>query len=322
VAAAPPAALLAGEVVVLRFPNAARDLDEKSARPSLNVLGGPARIVALTHGGDVLADTTLVPGASRVPGFAPPRGTERVAVAVTGDTNPEASGLSGWIASTALAYVGWATAIAAGAVVRVENARVTRTRHRRTTGWIRGAELVDGTSLVITRFVDPISVAVIALDDPGADAVRNLSLGLAGASRPARADGSPAPPRAVVRANRTFLIYDLEPVGKNPVTITVASDDGWHLAGVMGGTVAADAVAQWVTDRGIDTVVRPVLPGTGGSRTLQWIAPLIPPPRSKRAGKPRKAARRAKPKKAMERAKRKGAKKKIAPRKPRRSRRK
>jgi hypothetical protein len=220
-------------------------------------LGGPARVVALAHGGEVLADATVAPGTSRVPGFAPPLGTERVAVAIAGTTNADAPGLSGWIASTALAYVGWATAIAAGAVVRVEIARVTRTRHRRTAGWIRGAEFVDGTSLVITRFVDPVTTVVIALDDPGADGARNLSLGLAGATRVPQADGSPAPPRAVVRANRTFLIYDVVPDGKNAVTVTVASDAGWHLAGVLGGTASADVVASWATGRGLDAVGTP-----------------------------------------------------------------
>jgi hypothetical protein len=268
---------LPGEVAVLRFPNAARDLDAEVTRPRLNVIGGPTRIVALTHGGEVVADTIAMPGTARVPGFAPPLGTERVAVAVAGATNQDAPGLSGWIASTALAYIGWATAIAAGAVVRVENVSVTRTRHRRTAGWIRGAELVRGTSLVITRFVDLITVVVIALDDPGAEGSRNLSLGLAGASRAKQANGTSKPPRAVVRANRTFLIYEIVPDGKTAVTVTVGSESGWHLAGVLGGNVSADVVAGWVTDRGIDAVMRPVLPGTGGSRTLQWIGVQSPP---------------------------------------------
>jgi hypothetical protein len=273
----PDAALLAGEIAVLRLPNAARDLDTKTIRPRLNVLGGPARVVALAHGGEVLADATAVPGTSREPGFAPPPGTERIAVAIAGATNADAPGLSGWIASTALAYVGWATAIAAGAIVRVENASVTRTRHRRTAGWIRGAEFVDGTSLVITRFVDPVTTVVIALDDPNADGARNLSLGLAGATRVTQDDGSPAPPRAVVRANRTFLIYDVVPGGKSAVTVTVASDAGWHLAGVLGGMASADVVASWATGRGLDAMARPVLPGAGGSRTLQWITVQLPP---------------------------------------------
>ena len=273
----PDAALLAGEIAVLRMPNAARDLDTKTVRPRLNVLGGPARVVALAHGGEVLSDATVAPGTSRVPGFAPPPGTERVVVAIAGATNADAPGLSGWIASTALAYVGWATAVAAGAVVRVENATVTRTRHRRTAGWVRGAEFVDGTSLVITRFVDPVTTIAIALDDPNADGARNLSLGLAGATRVLQADGSSAPPRAVVRANRTFLIYDVVPDGKSAVTVTVASDTGWHLAGVLGGMASVDVVASLATGRGLDAMVRPVLPGVGGSRTLQWITVQLPP---------------------------------------------
>jgi hypothetical protein len=273
----PDASLLAGEIAVLRMPNAARDLDMKTARPRLNVLGGPARVVALAHGGEILADTTVVPGTSRVPGFVPPIGTERLAIGVAGLANTDAPGLSGWIASTALAYIGWSTAIAAGAAVRVENTSVSRTRHRRTAGWIRGAEFVDGTSLVITRFVDPISVIVVALDDPNAGGRTHLARDVSAASRATAVDGSEGPPGAVVRANRTFLIYDIVPTGKIAVTVSVASDEGWHLAGVLGGTVPADIVAGWVTDRGIDAVVRPVLPGNGGSRTLQWIGLQLPP---------------------------------------------
>jgi large repetitive protein len=275
--ATPDAELLAGEIAVLRLPNATRDLDRKTVRPRLNVLGGPARVVVFAHGGEVLADGTIAPGGSRVPGFALPLGAERVAVAVAGATNADAPGMSGWIVSTALAYVGWATAIVAGAVVRVENASVTRTRHRRTAGWIRGAEFVDGTSLVITRFADSVTTIVIALDDPGADEARNLSLGLAGAARALQADGSTAPPRAVVRANRTFLIYDIVPEGKKAVTVTVASNAGWRLAGVLGGPASGDVVASWATGRGLDALVRQVLPGVGGSRKLQWIG-VQPPP--------------------------------------------
>src|SRR5206468_1641934 len=43
-APAPDASLLAGEIAVLRMPNAARDLDTKTARPRLNVLGGLGRV--------------------------------------------------------------------------------------------------------------------------------------------------------------------------------------------------------------------------------------------------------------------------------------
>lgn len=274
--------VLAGTVVVLRFPNASRDLDEYAARPRLLVRGGPTRVVALGHGGEVFADAVAGGPDGAAPDFAPPRGTERVAIAVAGDAFQDAAGLWGWHAGTALAYIGWATALGAGSVVRAEGARIQSTRHRRTAGWIRGAELVAGTSIVITRFVERVTVVVVALDDPsGTDVGRNLSLGLTGASRRLRADASPVPPSAVVRANRTYLIYEIEPVERESVVITVASEQGWHLAGVMGGTAATDAIVELLTDRGLDGIVRPVLPGTTGSRTLVWVgssaAPAVAP---------------------------------------------
>jgi hypothetical protein len=46
---------------------------------------------------------------------------------------------------------------------------------------------------------------------------------------------------------------------------------------VLGGAASADVVASWATGRGLDAMVRPVLPGAGGSRTLQWIAVQLPP---------------------------------------------
>jgi hypothetical protein len=235
----------------------------------------------------VLADATVHEDASRVRAFAVPRGTERLAVAVAGDAFADAPGLAGWHAAMALAYVGWSSALAAGAVVRAEGGTVTSTRHRRTAGWVRGAELVAGTSIVLTRFVESPTVVVVALDDPvGTDAARGLALGLTGADRPLGADGTPRPPLVVVRANRTFLVYDVVPRDREPVVVTVTSQDGWHLAGVMGGTASAGAVAELLATRGIDTVVRPALPGVGGSRTLSWLdAPSGPAPKGEAAKK-------------------------------------
>jgi hypothetical protein len=273
-AAATAAPLLAGDVVVLAFPNASRDLDEGAARPRLRVTGGSVRVVALGCGGDVLADRDVATGAERDPDFTPPLGTERLAVAVAGDTFQDAPGLAGWHTGTALAYLGWSSALAAGSVVRAEGARVQSTRHRRTAGWIQGSELVDGTTIVTTRFVMPVATVVVVIDDPsGAEAGRNLSLGLEGANRPVAADGQPLPPRAVVRGNRTFLIYAVRQLDKSPVIVSVASEAGWHLAGVLAANVGAAEVADLLATRGLDTVVRPVLPGTTGSRTLSWIEP-------------------------------------------------
>jgi len=182
--------------------------------------------------------------------------------------------LSGWHAGTALAYVGWSSALAAGSVVRAEGASVRSSRHRRTAGWIRGSELVDGTTIVTTRFVVPVATVVVAIDDPAnTDAGRNLSLGLQGATRATSKDGTAQPSRAVVRGNRTFLIYAVRQDGKSPVSVSVASESGWHLAGVMAASLDVAAVADLVATRGLDAIVRAVLPGTTGSRTLSWLEP-------------------------------------------------
>jgi hypothetical protein len=274
VLASTPTPILAGDVVVLGFPNASRDLDDSAARPRLHITGGPARVVALGHGGDVLADRDVATVASRTPDFTPPKGTERLVVAVAGDAFQESAGLSGWHAGTALAYVGWSSALAAGSVVRAEGASVRSSRHRRTAGWIRGSELVDGTTIVTTRFVVPVATVVVAIDDPAnTDAGRNLSLGLQGATRATSKDGTAQPSRAVVRGNRTFLIYAVRQDGKSPVSVSVASESGWHLAGVMAASLDVAAVADLVATRGLDAIVRAVLPGTTGSRTLSWLEP-------------------------------------------------
>jgi hypothetical protein len=139
---------------------------------------------------------------------------------------------------------------------------------------------VTGTAVVVTRFVSPVTVVVVAIDDPvGTDAARGLSLGLSGALRPLGADGAPSPPLSAVRGNRTFLVYEVEPDPEEPVVVSVASEDGWHLAGVLGGAGSAASVADLLASRGIDAAVRPVLPGVGGSRSLSWQQPKTRPKR-------------------------------------------
>jgi hypothetical protein len=272
-AAAATTALGAGEVAVLRMPNAARDLGDDQ-RPRLVVTGGAARVVALAHGGAVLADLTTGDEQAPDEGVELPRGAERLAVAVAGDGYDDAPGLWGWQAGTALAYVGWSTALAAGATVRAEGAAVRSARQRRTAGWVRAAELVAGTAIVTTRFVVAVTVVVVALDDPVAtDAAKGLSLGLTGAQRTLGADGAPVAPTSVVRGNRTFLLYSVAPSADEAVTVSVASEDGWHLAGVLGATGSLAATAELLAARGLDAAARPTLPGVGGMRGLRWSDP-------------------------------------------------
>ena len=283
-AAAASTTVAAGEIAVLRLPNAERDVGD-AERPQLLVSGGAARVVALAHGGAVLADATTDAAADPAT-VALVQGTERLAVAVAGAERADAPGLLGWHAGTELAYLGWGSALAAGATVRAEGTGVRSTRQRRTAGWVRGAELVAGTAIVTTRFNVPVRVVVVALDDPlDTGAGRGLSLGLDGATVRTAADGTPAPPRSVVRANRTLLIYDVVPDdGALAVTVSVASQDGWHLAGVLGSRGSAADAADLLAARGLDAAARAPLPGTGGARGLAWSdpSPATPKTRSRR----------------------------------------
>jgi hypothetical protein len=119
VLASTPTPILAGDVVVLGFPNASRDLDDSAARPRLHITGGPARVVALGHGGDVWRiarrDRRFERPTSRRRryGAAGRRGRRR---------RRRNRGVVGWHAGTALAYVGWSSALAAGSVVRAKPA--------------------------------------------------------------------------------------------------------------------------------------------------------------------------------------------------------
>src|SRR5262249_11955220 len=96
--AAPPEPLRAGGVAILQMPNALRDLDTEAPRPRL-VAGGPARVVSLGHGGEVLSDSIADPN-----GAAIPMGAERVAVLALGQAAGASGGLRGWHSGAELAY--------------------------------------------------------------------------------------------------------------------------------------------------------------------------------------------------------------------------
>jgi hypothetical protein len=139
---------------------------------------------------------------------------------------------------------------------------------------VTGAELARGLSTVATRFSVPVTAVLVALDDPealGADVGgRRLVLGLDGAVR-AGDGGVERPPVVLTAENRSVLAYDVVPAGDGPVTVTVATEQGWSLAGVLGAvaTTGESAIAA-VAARGLDAAVRPLVPGTGGRVRLGW----------------------------------------------------
>jgi len=166
-------------------------------------------------------------------------------------------------------------------VVRATGDALAMHRERLDAGWINGAELARGVSTVVTTFSEAPRTVVIVLDDPAAfgDAVgsRQLLLGLDGAERKTDAAGEPVPPVLLAMENRSVLAYDIVPSGKAPVAVTIASEAGWSLVGVMGTSQldATGAIAA-VSARGLDAVLRPFAAAPAKdvvASRLAWLGP-------------------------------------------------
>jgi hypothetical protein len=286
----PGAGLTPGQLVVLKLPNARADAALGRERPQLGVSGAPARVVVLGHGGHVLADRLLGDQESRIEIM---QGAERIVAMGHGDLTDGVSsaGLMGWHAGTQMPYVGWSTAIAPGCVVRSAGEPIPRHRERVEAGWVTGAELARGVSTVTTTFAEPPQTVVIILDDPAAFGNqvggRQLLLGLDGASRAQDASGVDLPPTLLVTENRSVLAYDIVPDGDQPVVVTIASEQGWSLVGVMGSARlnALGAIAL-ISSRGLDAALRPFAgaPAAGRESRLKWYG-------ERRTGEERRQAR-------------------------------
>jgi hypothetical protein len=296
----PGASLAAGEIAVLKVPNATRDVGD-GERPQLGFSGSPVRLVAIANGG-VVADDVDVTADSDQQSWELPTGSERIAVVALGDGADQEAGLAGWHSGLQMPYLGWSTGIGSRCTVRSSGSPIVQHRERRDAGWVSGAELSRGLSTVSTRFAQPVTVVLVALDDPealGGDVDgRKLALGLDGAARAADAAGNAKPPVVLVADNRSVLAYDVVPEGANPVTVTVATEQGWSLAGVFGAVgITAEAAVAPLAAQGFDAALRPLAPGSGGSVRLFWIgdkAPPDPAPSTPRpaARRPRKRGRR------------------------------
>lgn len=281
-AAKPPATLLPGQTVVLKMPNALADAAMEGVRPRLAVSGAPSRIVLLGLGGQLLADRLVGPDAAGKPGSIEIAiGTERI-IAIGQSTQASAAleaGLAGWHGGMQMPYAGWASAVAPGCVLRSHGEPLKLHRERLDAGWVSGLELARGMSTVMTTFSEAPRTVVIVLDDPTAfgDPAdgRQLVMGLDGAERAQDAAGNQRPPVLLAMENRSVLAYDIVPDGSQPVTVSIASETGWSLVGVMGSAQldATGAVAA-ISARGLDTAIRPLAAapadGAPGSQ-LAWL---------------------------------------------------
>jgi hypothetical protein len=243
-------------------------------------------VVLLSHGGKRLADTLVGPGLE-TGALEIPQGTERIvaigqgAAARNGSSPGARIGLAGWHAGMQLPYAGWSTAIGPGCVVHAVGDRLVLHRERLEAGWVSGAELARGISTVTTTFDSAARTVLIALDDPAAagDPVeaRQLLLGLDGASRAHDAAGNDRAPVLLAMDNRSVLAYDIVPDGDKPVVVTIASQQGWSLVGVMASAeVDATGAVALISSRGMDAAMQPFAPssppeGAATSR-LAWVA--------------------------------------------------
>jgi hypothetical protein len=150
---------------------------------------------------------------------------------------------------------------------------------------VTGAELARGVSTVTTTFSTAPSTVVVVLDDPAAfgDSVdgRTLLLGLDGAHRALDAAGRERPPMLLVAENRSVLAYDVVPDGNRPVVVTIASQAGWSLVGVMGSSqIDATGAIALVSARGLDSAIHPFASATanaGDLSRLVWMGPTRSP---------------------------------------------
>ncbi|HEY2929113.1 hypothetical protein, partial [Piscinibacter sp.] len=149
-------------------------------------------------------------------------------------------------------------------------------------GWVSGAELARGTSTVTTTFTGVPRTVVIVLDDPAAAgdpvSARQLLLGLDGATRVHEADGTERAPMLLASDNRSVLAYDVVADGDKPMVVTIATQTGWSLVGVMASdSVDATGAVALIASRGLDAAMLPfasVDPTQPNAPSLlQWQAP-------------------------------------------------
>ena len=182
--------------------------------------------------------------------------------------------LTGWHSGHQLAHLGWDIALAAGAPSSPRG-RPDGAPSSAPSGWTRGAELVPGT-----RRDDALQCPgprrVVVLDHPlDTDAGR-------GSPRPSTGrtvrPGRTARRAAAASYRRHPYVCSIYPIApddcRRPGAAVrsrsrVASQDRWHLSGVLGSRGSAAAAADLFAARGRTPRPAPAASGTGGVR-LGW----------------------------------------------------
>ncbi len=298
---APGAALTPGQCVVLQLPNAAADAGS-GERPALAVANAPARVVLLDTAGQILADQLVGPPQAGDPEAALPlpRGTACIVAIGQGLSQapadqrtasaPRRTGLWGWHAGLRMPYVGQGSAVGPGCVLRSSTDSLAAHRERAQAGWVSGAELARGVTTVSTRFAATVQTVVVIVDDPAVTGLdigqRQLLLGLDGAVRATDAAGTERAPVLLTMDNRSMLAYEVKPVLQadgqpRPVVVTVASQEGWSLVGVMAAPdLDPQAALNLIAARGLQAALQALAPRVlaaadgGVASVLRWQGPV------------------------------------------------
>jgi fermentation-respiration switch protein FrsA (DUF1100 family) len=105
-----------------------------------------------------------------------------------------------------------------------------------------------------------------------------LLLGLDGATRVLDGARRETPPVLLAMDNRSVLAYDIVPDSDAPVVVTIASQDGWSLVGVMAsGEVDANGAVALISARGLDAALQPFATTSATEAAtpsrVAWLAP-------------------------------------------------
>jgi hypothetical protein len=208
-----------------------------------------------------------------------PMGAYRIAAAglgVPAASAAGAGGLAGWHAGTRLRQIADEVYLGPGTVVRSTSPFTLRGRRPVGTAVVPAAVAVGGRGVVATRLAPTTrSIAVVVQAGEDIDhTLSGLALGLDGAERRG-GPGRPAPPQIVVSGSRAHGVFAIEPhPGADAVVVTVASDERWQLAGVVGSAGEPTELAAELTERGLDGVLADETLSPLGLSQLRWRPPV------------------------------------------------
>ena len=166
-----------------------------------------------------------------------------------------------------LLQVGEAGYLGPGCVVTATSPATLRSRQPVTAAVVTAAVAVAGASTVTTRLPIETRTVIVALetaDDPD-EALAGLVLGLDGGER------TGAAATVVVSGTRAHGLFDVGPLrGAAVMSVTVAADPRWRLAGVIGARTDAPSVAPQIVEFGLEEIIGTEQVSSTGSSTISY----------------------------------------------------